>query len=170
MTDKVYVLDTSAIIAGFAPGLIDAQQLTVPEVINEAQTLSAKLKLETAVSLGNVGIEDPPEEAVAEVRDEVAKTGDKVSETDIKILGLAFHLQKLGKDPVVVTDDYAIQNLATLLEITYSQIAQPGITTVLRWKKRCPSCGKTYPVDASSCEVCGSKLRREPVVERSDSD
>lgn len=169
MADKVYILDTSAVIAGFVPGLTDAQQMTVPDVMDEARSLSAKLKLETAVTMGNIDIEDPPEEAVTQVRSEVAETGDRVSETDIKILGLAFHLLESGGEPVVVTDDYAIQNLATLLGVQYSRIAQPGITEILKWKKVCPSCGKTYPTDVSFCKVCGSKLKREPEVERSPS-
>ncbi|TEU13386.1 MAG: ribonuclease VapC, partial [Hadesarchaea archaeon] len=49
MPRKVYVLDTSAVIAGFVPGLAKAEQVTVQEVLEEARDLCSKLELETAV-------------------------------------------------------------------------------------------------------------------------
>lgn len=165
MTDEVYILDTSALIAGFIPSLEEVDQMTVSDVIKEARGLSVKLGLETAITSGQVKIEDPPEKAVAEVKSEAAKTGDTVSNTDIKLLALAFHLHKSRKKPVLVTDDYAIQNLAALLGIPYSRVAQPGIKDVFKWKKICPSCGEVYPPEVSRCKVCGSWLKREPELE-----
>lgn len=165
MTNEIYILDTSALIAGFIPNLEEVNQMTVHEVIEEARGLSVKLELETAITSGQVKIEDPPEEAVAEVENKAAKTGDTVSETDIKLLALAFHLHKSKNRPVLVTDDYAIQNLATLLGIPYSRVAQPGIKDVFKWRKICPSCGEVYPPDVSRCKVCGAWLKREPELE-----
>lgn len=162
MTDKIYILDTSALVSGFVPDFSEFEQLTVPEVVEEAQSLSVKLKLETAITLGQIKVEEPPEEVMDKVQEKVSETGDKVSKTDVKILALALHLSEEGREPVIVSDDYAIQNLSTLLDLPYSRIAKPGITTVFKWKKECPACGRVYPADTRKCRVCGSILVRKP--------
>ena len=159
---KTLVLDTSAVIAGFTPGLAEARQVTVQEVLDEARDLCSKLELETAVLAGKVRVMVPSDKAIAEVHERVGRTGDVVSETDVKLLAVALDLREAGEEPELVTDDYAIQNLAALLGIAYRKIAMPGIKEVLRWEMVCPACRHKYPPAFSCCEVCGSKLARKP--------
>ncbi len=159
MPDRLLVLDTSAIIAGLAPGLVNAEQVTVPEVLAEARDLCSKLELETAVSAGKVKVEEPTRASLAEVKGKVTTTGDAVSKTDIKLLALALDLKERKAE--LVTDDYAIQNLATLLELPYRKVAMPGIKEVLRWEAVCPACGAKYPPSTARCGVCDSELRRK---------
>lgn len=162
LSDKVYVLDTSAVIAGLVPGLQDVEQVTVQGVLEEARSLTSKLELETAVRAGRVRVTEPSEESLAEVETKASETGDKVSRTDVRLLALALDLRGVGKNPELVTDDYAIQNLAKLLEIPYRRVAMPGITRVLKWRMVCPACGRTYPVTVSRCDACGARLVRKP--------
>lgn len=162
MSGKAYVLDTSAVIAGFVPGLADIEQVTVPEVLEEAHDLSSRLELETAVTAGKVEVMEPSDDALAKVKAKVNETGDKVSGTDTKLLALALDLLEADRNPELVTDDYAIQNLASMFGISYSKIAMPGITKVLKWRMKCPACGRVFPVTTSRCGACGSSLVREP--------
>jgi UPF0271 protein len=162
LPSKIYVLDTSAVIAGFVPGLAEVEQVTVQEVLEEARDLSSKLELETAVTTGKVSVAEPSSEALTEVRRKVGQTGDRVSKTDVKLLALALDLQHAGREPELVTDDYAIQNLASLLKIAYRRVAMPGIKEVLAWEMVCPACDRVYPADALQCEICGSTLTRRP--------
>jgi UPF0271 protein len=159
---KVHVLDTSAVIAGLVPGLADIEQVTIPEVLEEAHDLSSRLELETAVTAGKVRVAEPSGGALAKVEAKAGETGDRVSGTDIRLLALALDLLEANKNPELVTDDYAIQNLASLFGISYRKIAMPGITKVLKWRMKCPACGRIYPAPASRCEACGSSLVREP--------
>jgi UPF0271 protein len=159
---KIYVLDTSAVIAGFVPGLAKAEQVTVQEVLEEACDLCSKLELETAVVAGKVKVVGPSKETLDEIRTKVTHTGDTVSATDIKLLALALGLKRAGEEPELVTDDYAIQNLASLFGLSYRRIAMPGIKEVLRWEMVCSACNRGYPPPASRCEVCGSGLIRRP--------
>jgi len=159
---KVYVLDTSAVIAGFVPGLAKAEQVTVQEVLKEARDLCSKLELETAVTAGKVRVIGPSREALNKIKEKVAQTGDIVSAVDVKLLALALDLKRAGDEPELVTDDYAIQNLASLFGLPYQRIAMPGIKEVLRWEMVCPACDRRYPPPASRCEVCGSRLVRRP--------
>jgi len=162
LVNKIYVLDTSAVIAGFVPGLTDAEQVTIRDVLEEARDLCSRLEFETAVSAGKVSVVEPSSESVLKVRDKVGQTGDRVSEVDIKLLATALDLQLAGKAPELVTDDYAIQNLASFFGISYNRVAMPGITEVFSWVMVCPACGRTYPPNTSQCEICGTQLRRKP--------
>ncbi len=163
MKDKILILDTSALIGGFNPNLEDPKQYIVPKVMEEARSLSTKLKIETAISSGQIRVQQPSSESVEKVKEEVEKTNDRVSETDIQILALGHEMKEEEKNPEIITDDYAIQNLAELLDIPYSQMVKPGITKFYEWKKECPACGKVYEDDEiTECEVCGAKLKRKP--------
>ena len=160
MARKVLVLDTSAVIAGFVPGLADAEQVTVQEVLEEARDLCSKLELETAVLAGRVKVVEPSKNSLAKVQTKVRHTGDVVSETDVKLLALALDLESTKAQ--LVTDDYAIQNLASLLDVPYKRVAMPGIKEVLRWETVCPACGRRYPPSVTRCQTCGSGLTRKP--------
>ena len=158
MARRTLVLDTSAVIAGLAPGLVDAEQVTVSEVLEEARDLCSKLELETAVLAGKVKVVEPSKDSLAEIRTKVRDTGDVVSETDIKLLALALGLK--DKKAELATDDYAIQNLASMLDIPYRRIVMPGIKEVLRWEFVCPACWRRYPPAVNKCSTCGSRLIR----------
>ncbi len=160
MTRRTLVLDTSAVIAGFVPGLADVKQVTVSKVLEEARDLCSRLELETAVLVGKVKIVEPSQDSLATVRTKVKHTGDVVSQTDVKLLALALDMKDEGAE--LVTDDYAIQNLASLFDIPYRRVAMPGIKEVLRWEAVCPACGRKYPPSATKCLTCGSKLVRKP--------
>jgi UPF0271 protein len=157
---KKLVLDTSAVIAGFVPELVRAEQITIPEVLEEARDFFSKLRLETSLLTGKVKVLEPSKSSLATVRAETRRTGDTVSETDIRLLALALDLK--GEGAELVTDDYAIQNLARVLDIPYHRIAMPGIKEVLRWEAVCPACGRRYPQPATICPACGSALVRKP--------
>ena len=160
MGRRILILDTSAVIAGLAPGLVDAEQITVPGVLEEARDLVSKLELETSVMTGRIKIIEPSKASLDKVREKAKQTGDVVSLTDVKLLALSLDFEKDNAE--LVTDDYAIQNLASLFNVPYRRIAMPGIKEVLRWEAVCPACGRRYPPSATSCMICGSNLRRRP--------
>lgn len=160
VTRKVLVLDTSAVIAGVAPGLVDAEQVTVQDVLDEARDLCSKLELETAVSAGKISVLEPSREALMEVGKKVGQTGDRVSKTDMKLLAVSLDLRRNGDEPELMTDDYAIQNLARIFGLPFRRVAMPGIKEVFTWRMVCPACGKTYSPTFTKCDVCGSVLVR----------
>lgn len=160
MPVKVFVLDTSAIMGGFAPGLSDAELITVKDVLEEARNISSKLELETAVMLGKVKVLEPSADSMQKVKELARKTGDQISGTDSKLLALSLDMKEKGG--ILLSDDYAIQNLAVLLDIPYQRISMPGITRVFKWVAVCPACGREYPSNTAQCPDDGSKLKRKP--------
>lgn len=83
-------------------------------------------------------------------------TGDsaRLSSVDVEVLALAMELEA-----VVITDDYSIQNLATVLKVAYRPSGMKGITKVVRWNYLCTGCGKVFKEQHPDCPVCGSPLR-----------
>lgn len=83
-------------------------------------------------------------------------TGDsaRLSPVDVEVLALALELKAS-----VVTDDYSIQNLATVLGVEYIPVGLKGITRVIRWNYLCTGCGKVFKEEHPDCPVCGSPLR-----------
>ncbi len=143
----MYVLDTSAILAGVA--LPPSVVVIPPSVYDEVHYKSPEIKMYEIVS--------PGDDFVSRVVKASKKTGDYdvLSRTDMDVLALA--LQVGG---VIITDDYAIQNVAHFLGIKYEIAEMSGIKEARKWKWRCESCGRYYRRKYESCPVCGGRLRR----------
>lgn len=149
------VLDTSAILSGKPPnpeGILYAPPGVVAEF---EQGGKSRRSLDYMLEAGLRVI--PPSAAAIATADEAAtKTGDiaKLSEADLEVLALAKDL-----NAAVVTDDYAIQNVAASLKIPFEPVLQAGIKEVIHWAYKCRGCGKQYQELAKECLVCGSEVR-----------
>lgn len=161
------VLDTSAFLSGFDPLSVNDDQFTVPNVEEEIGTNSIVwVRFKTAVENGKIKIRPPTEEFWNKVKTSATRVGDAffLSETDMQLLALALELKSLGCNPLIITDDYSIQNVATQAEIQFASLATYGIRRLLTWIRYCPACHKEYPADYSSakCIVCDTDLKRKP--------
>lgn len=161
------IIDTSAFLAGFDPFSIDEKQATVPKVKEEIKSSGMSwVRFETAVENGKLEIKVPSEEYLNKVRASANKVGDSffLSETDVQILALALEFKTAGYAPQIVTDDYAIQNVATQMGIGFASLATFGIRRLLEWVRYCPACRREYAADYKStkCTVCGTVLKRKP--------
>lgn len=136
--------------------------VTVPEVAAEILDEASAIYF----SVKNLRIEEASCESVDEVVEVAKKTGDihKLSKTDIKVLAKAVDEVKKGNDVVLVTDDYAIQNVAMRLGIKFEGIIQSQISKEFKWVKVCRGCGRK--IESDICPVCGS----EAVVRRVKND
>jgi UPF0271 protein len=152
-----FVLDASAFYAGtpfLSSSTCYTTNLVLKEVIHIKKSYSA---LESLIDAGNLKIIDPEEQFLKKIIKIARKTGDfsKLSSADLSILSLALQLKA-----TLISDDYAIINIAILLRIPIKTIATKGITKVRRWVTFCKACGKAYSPDISECMLCGNKLRR----------
>ncbi len=164
--EKCIILDASAFISGFQPQLVEQGCYTVPEVIGEIKDENTKLVAELCLKDGNVHLMTPSEKAIEEVRAFSETTGEigLLSDTDIRLLSLALDFKKKGSAPVIITDDYDIQNVAARLEIEYSPLVERGIKELFKWRNVCRGCGKDFPPETTGkCDVCGSWLKRKVI-------
>jgi len=166
----VLVLDTSAILRGFMRHMTDAAKFTTPDVLNELSNSSADSVMNLPiVNEASIGIRAPNEMILRRVQETATEVGEtSLSKTDRSLLALALELKGMGYNPVLVTDDYALQNVAEILGLAYKSYIERGIRRRYKWRLVCPGCLREYsPSSAVSvCSVCGSKLKRKIVVSK----
>lgn len=168
MSKRVIVLDTSAFIAGIDPNSITEPQYSVPAVKNELSLKSLPwFRFNTAVQDRKLIIRMPGARFLREVKKRAKSVGDfrYLSEVDLHVLALALDLKNANLNPVIVTDDYSIQNVANKLDVDFMSLLTYGIKFRLNWILYCPACYRKYPPDCAliSCRICGTKIKRKPV-------
>lgn len=146
------VLDSSAF---FTAASVTGELYTTSSVISELRDLSSKARFDILHETG-LQVMDPDRESVIRVRETAVKRGEAegLSPTDIEVLALALQLQAC-----IISDDYALQNVARSLSITVIPIRQKGARNI-RWKFRCSGCGRYY-TEPGECQVCGAIIQRK---------
>lgn len=149
----MYVLDSSAFINEFHT---EEQTATIPLVREELEDESAYRF--DAMEGSGMYIHIPDDGAIERVRRVASDTGDadELSKTDIRLIAAAFEL-----DGTLVTDDYAMQNVAEQLEVDVKVIAQEGIQEQRDWKFQCQGCGREFDENHDRCPICGTDLARK---------
>jgi UPF0271 protein len=161
-----YVLDTSALVMGVNPSTIKGDVYSVPEVESELPPHSmAALRFATSRDSSILLVQSPKRSSYDMVRKASIKLGERLSlsKADLQILALALELRLKGISPTIVSDDYAIQNVAEHLGINYTFLATFGITYEFNWSIYCPACFRRYihSYTGRVCEVCGTELKRK---------
>jgi len=159
-------------VAGYDPFSIGEEQYTVPMVKQEIIESSMPwVRFKTAIESEKLRIKKPTEQSLHRAKTSAIMVGDAffLSETDMQILALALELKTLGYHPLIVTDDYSIQNVANQMDIEFASLATFGIRRRLQWVRYCPACHKKYPADYKSrkCNICGTELKRKPQRKKS---
>mgnify|MGYP000091235226 CR=1 FL=1 len=149
----MHVLDASAFIHEYHTTEPTA---TIPMVREELNDESAYRY--DAMEGSGMHIQLPEEATVERVRRAADQSGDAdvLSTTDIRLLAAALEL-----GAVLVTDDYAIQNVAEKLDVRVEVIARDGIDEERDWRFQCQGCGREFDEDADRCPICGSDLARK---------
>ena len=162
---KSIILDTSAFIQGFNPSET-VEQYTSPLVYWEIHDELAKLRYEGAKSSGLLHERNPSPENLYYVEEASKKGGEAhvLSLTDKQILALALDLRSEGKEAIIVTEDYSIQNMSRRLGLIFQARGTKGISKEINWVIYCPGCKKRFknPQNDDVCPICGTKLKRKP--------
>lgn len=167
MSDKILVLDSSAFVMGYDPLSIRERQVTTPSIERELKVENVIwLRFKMACETGKLELRSPSSNA-RRIVDELSRaTGDfgRLSEVDREVLAVAEDLKREGYSPVIVSDDYSIQNVADQLKLEYVSLSTLGIRYRFKWVPYCPACHKRYPSNSSAktCGVCGTLLKRRP--------
>ncbi|MFB6170416.1 MAG: NOB1 family endonuclease [Haloarculaceae archaeon] len=149
----MYVLDSSAFINEYHT---DEQVSTIPMVREELVDESAYRF--DAMEGSGMHLHIPERETVERIERAARETGDleTLSETDVRLVAAAFEL-----DATLVTDDYAMQNVAEHVDVDVEVIAREGIDEGRSWQFQCQGCGRTFDEHRERCPICGSGLARK---------
>jgi endoribonuclease Nob1 len=156
LVSSEFVLDASAFYTG-VPFLSNSKFYTTNSVFEEVKHIKRSYgALEALIDAGKLKVIEPEELFLQQVISIAKKTGDfsRCSSADLSILALALQLKT-----TLISDDYAVGNIATLLKIPIKSIGAKGITEIRKWIAFCRACGKAYEPNITECALCGNKLR-----------
>lgn len=152
------VLDAGAFYAG-TPFLSSGRHCTTQAVLDEVRHIKKSHgAIDALLETGSLRVIDPGRDNIEKARAAARKTGDysRLSRADFSIIALALEL-----GTTLVTDDYAVANVATGLEIPVKSTSSKGIRETRKWIAYCSACGKAFGPAAKECPLCGNKLKRK---------
>lgn len=165
MTEKrkpqIYVIDTSAILSGKPFYNQSLRFITVPLIAAEFSPGGKDYTIFQLLKEKGMRIQSPEKNAVKKVQLVVETQGEsnRLSEADCELLALAVELRDTNRfTPILLTDDYALQNMAEVLGISFQSLSQRGITKTFKWESRCRGCRRRVASHLKVCPVCGSPI------------
>lgn len=153
------ILDASAFYAGIPFGS-SAESYTTSLIFEEIKHIKKEQDaLGTLIATNRLKVKDPDKKFVQKVIQTAKDTGDynHLSKEDISVLALSVELK--GE---LVTDDFAVSNVAKNMKVVVVPIMTTGIKKVGKWLQYCPACKKSFRY-ASSCPLCGNPLKKKLV-------
>ena len=160
MSEPVYILDSTAFYAGI-PYQGNGRYYTTYLVLEEVKHHNVGSSLIQT----RVMVTEPSQDSMNRVKTTAARTGDigALSQTDISLLALALDLKGGDGGASLVSDDFAVRNVAEVLSIPLAQSSlKGGEWKNITWKIYCRGCGKTYTnPKLTVCPVCGTQLVRK---------
>lgn len=167
---RAWVLDATAFYAG-VPFTGTGSYYTTPQVVEEVRHIRpARLSLEGLIEGGRLQVLEPSKESMAKVRALAGCYGaaSRLSEADLSVLALALTLRQKGHTATILSDDYTVENLASLMGLGFKPTGTTGIRQTYRWVYYCPGCGRRFREAQEQCDVCGSRVRRRRLQVRGE--
>jgi UPF0271 protein len=157
MPQQYLVLDTTAFYAGVPYTNTTENLVTTPDVISEVSNERTR----SLIELSKINVWQASLEQFKKVKEAAKVTGDNnLSKADMSVLALCLHINAEGNESILLSDDFAVENVASRLGIKARPLMTGGITTAAEWVFFCPACGKKYQKQRADCLVCGTKLEK----------
>ncbi len=150
------VLDSSAFYAGIPFGS-NQPSYTTSLVYDEIKHIKKNHDaIDILIETKRLTISNPESEFIEIVRNAAKKSGDlhELSVEDISIIALSLKL-----NAELITDDFAISNVAKNLKIQVFPVMTDGIKNIVSWKYYCPGCKSNS--SENICPKCGNTLKRK---------
>ncbi len=151
------ILDASAFYAG-VPFRSSNDCYTTSLVYDEIKHIKKNHDaLGTLLETNRLKIREPDKESTNSAIMAAKDTGDfpQLSKQDISIIALCIEMN--GE---IISDDFAISNVAKNLGLKISPIMTQGIKDVGKWIHYCPGC-RTNHTNGKECPMCGTPLKRK---------
>lgn len=157
MAQQYLVLDTTAFYAGVPYTNTSENLVTTPDVISEVSNERTR----SLIALSKINVLQAAPEDFKRVKEAARGTGDNnLSKADQSVLALCLSIASEGKEPILLSDDFSVENVASKLGIKARPLMTGGITTAAEWVFFCPACGKKYSKQRPDCLICGTKLEK----------
>ena len=158
---------------GYDPLSIKEDQFTTPSTTSELEyETTTSLRFKIAIETGKIKLQSPSQSFLKRIEESSSKIGDfsTLSEVDKEVLALALELKENNLFPIIVSDDYSIQNVADKLDIQYVSLSTFGIRYQFQWILYCPACHRRFPTTTKKvCTICGTQLKRRVLSKKKSS-
>ena len=153
------MLDSSAFYAGIPFSSNETSYIT-SLVYNEIEHIkkdhdAIRILIETK----RLTINEPENKFVIAANDAAKKSGDfsNLSDEDVSTIALSLQLKA-----ELVTDDFAVSNVAKNLNIKVIPVMTTVIKNIVTWRYYCPGCKVNFS-KTTECPRCGNKLKRKAI-------
>ena len=145
----MFILDTCAFFSQKHP---DGEFLTVPGIENEIINKQSKQYFESMLST-KMNVSKASDDSYKIIKKQAKETGDYdvLSKIDLDIIALGYETKG-----TIVTDDFAIQNVALVLELNFVSCSDKIITEKRFWRYKCTACNHKEKEKRKDCPVCGN--------------
>tara|TARA_Y100000590_G_scaffold66244_1_gene71696 strand:+ start:794 stop:1300 length:507 start_codon:yes stop_codon:yes gene_type:complete len=161
--DSKIIIDSTAFYAGLPFRSLDCYYTTI-QINEELQKIPFfSSRIETLIHSNRLQIIEPSSKAVEYILKNSLNIENKksLSDADISILALAYDFLEENHNVIVLTDDYAIQNVAKKLDIFYKSLLYSGIKYSGKWINFCSACSSISESNDKTCINCGNPLKRK---------
>lgn len=151
------ILDASAFYAG-VPFRSSEDCFTTSLVYDEIKHIKKNHDaLGTLLETNRLKIREPDSESTKSAIKASKETGDfpQLSKQDISVIALCIEMK--GQ---IISDDFAISNVAKNLGLEILPIMTKGIKDVGKWVHYCPGC-RTNHSSGTECPACATPLKRK---------
>ncbi|WP_428326511.1 NOB1 family endonuclease [Nitrosopumilus sp.] len=155
------ILDASAFYAG-VPFRSSSDCYTTSLVYDEIKHIKKNHDaLGTLLETNRLKIREPDTDSTKAATNAAKNTGDypQLSKQDLSVIALGIELE--GE---IISDDFAISNVAMNLGLKISPIMTQGIKDVGKWVHYCPGC-RTNHESGKECPICATPLKRKLLKE-----
>ena len=150
------VLDSSAFYAGIPFGS-NEPSYTTSLVYDEIKHIKKNHDaIDILIETRRLTISNPESEFIEIVSNAANKSGDlhELSVEDVSVIALSLKL-----NAELITDDFAVSNVAKNLNIQVFPVMTDGIKNIVSWTYYCPGCSDNF--SESICPKCGNALKRK---------
>ena len=148
------ILDTCAFLTQKHP---NGEFATVPGIKSEIVNRQSRQYFENMLAT-HLKVMKAQKDSYDVVNKEAKETGDYdvLSKVDMDILALGYECKG-----TIITDDFAIQNVALALELKFLSCSGKVISEKRAWRYKCTACNHKEKVKLKNCSVCGNEeIRR----------
>ena len=150
----MFILDTCAFLTQKHP---TGEFATVPGIKSEIVNRQSRQYFENMLAT-HLKVMKAQKDSYDVVNKEAKETGDYdvLSKVDMDILALGYECKG-----TIITDDFAIQNVALALEVKFLSCSGKVISEKRVWRYKCTACNHKEKVKLKNCSVCGNEeIRR----------
>ena len=150
----MFILDTCAFLTQKHP---TGEFITVPGIKSEIVNRQSRQYFENMLAT-HLKVMKAQKDSYDVINKEAKETGDYdvLSKVDMDILALGYECKG-----TIITDDFAIQNVALALEVKFLSCSGKVISEKRAWRYKCTACNHKEKVKLKNCSVCGNEeIRR----------